>query len=70
MLPSFPLRSQESGFTELWSCVTDLVLTGLVMFDLCAERLLDDDEVFAGRNGHRFVEMWAGEVSSWCMGND
>ncbi|KAF2740724.1 hypothetical protein EJ04DRAFT_163998 [Polyplosphaeria fusca] len=28
------------------------------MFDLCSERLLESEERFAGRNGHRFVEIW------------
>ncbi|KAF2269234.1 hypothetical protein CC78DRAFT_612686 [Lojkania enalia] len=28
------------------------------MFDLCSERLLEGEERFAGRNGHRFVEIW------------
>ncbi|KAF2185611.1 hypothetical protein K469DRAFT_707841 [Zopfia rhizophila CBS 207.26] len=28
------------------------------MFDFCEEKLLDCEERFAGRNGHRFVEVW------------
>ncbi|KAF2471518.1 uncharacterized protein BDR25DRAFT_20740 [Lindgomyces ingoldianus] len=28
------------------------------MFDLCSNRLLECEEKFAGRNGHRFVEIW------------
>ncbi|KAF1960334.1 hypothetical protein CC80DRAFT_291886 [Byssothecium circinans] len=29
-----------------------------MFFDLCSERLLDNEERFVGRNGHRFAEIW------------
>ncbi|KAF2441806.1 hypothetical protein P171DRAFT_434426, partial [Karstenula rhodostoma CBS 690.94] len=31
------------------------------MFDLCSERLLDSEERFSGRDGHRFAEIWVRE---------
>ena len=33
------------------------------MFDLCSERLLNDEEKFAPRDGHRFAEIWVSDVS-------
>ena len=33
------------------------------MFDLCAERALDGEERFVGRDGHRYAEIWMCEVS-------